>query len=161
MTRRGGGFTLIELMLVITVIGILAAVSFPAYSDYTRRARYVEGLSVAEPVRQAVAAYYDRWGSLPRDNAAAGLFAPETYRGTGLRSVAVRDGVIRIQFDEKLFPAHGVLLLRPAWPKERPTGSLVWVCQLAEVPPGFEVAGAPPPGGNAGVLPSACRGGRG
>ena len=64
-SSKATGFTLIELMFVVAIIGILAAVAIPAYNDYTIRARVSEAFLVAGEAQRAVAEYYDRWGRLP------------------------------------------------------------------------------------------------
>ena len=157
---RGQGFTLIELMLVVAIIGILAAVAFPAYQDYVHRARVGEAFALANVAQRAVAEYYDRWGYLPADNAAAGLPAPQTARGSHVASVAINRGVVEVRF----LPAakelsEGVLYLRPAVHREAPTVSLLWTCKPgAAAAEGYELAGkAEPDAMRAKYLPGACR----
>lgn len=73
MKRGQQGFTLIELMIVVAIIGILAAVAIPAYQDYTIRAKVSEVLTIASAARTSVAEYYISTGSMPASTTAAGV----------------------------------------------------------------------------------------
>lgn len=83
------GFTLIELMIVVAIIGILAAIAIPAYQDYTIRAQVSEGLSLADGAKTAVSEYYTNRGSFPTSNAAAGLADKAQITGKYVTSVGV------------------------------------------------------------------------
>ncbi len=65
MKRMQQGFTLIELMIVVAIIGILAAVAIPAYQDYTIRAQVSEGLNLAGEAKNAISDFYANRGRLP------------------------------------------------------------------------------------------------
>ena len=88
------GFTLIELMIVVAIIGILAAVALPAYQDYTTRAKMTEVLSFAASGKTAVAEYFQAEGDLPKSNEAAGL--EENIQSNYVESVKINktSGVI-------------------------------------------------------------------
>jgi type IV pilus assembly protein PilA len=86
------GFTLIELMIVVAIIAILAAIAIPAYQDYTIRAQVSEGLSLADGAKTAVAEYYTNKGVPPTDNAVAGLAAAASIGGNYVASVGVNNG---------------------------------------------------------------------
>ena len=154
------GFTLIELMLVVGIIGVLAAVALPAYQDYLTRARIAEGLTLAEPARKAVAEYYDRWGTLPADNGAAGLPRPESMAGTVVRAITVKDGLVEVAFNAQGLPAEfgsQALHVRPLVNKANPASGLGWLCGTRAIPAGFE---APAPASKAlpvKYVPSTCR----
>ena len=83
------GFTLIELMIVIAIVGILAVVALPAYQDYTARAQMSEALTLAEGQKSAVVEYYSDKGVFPADNAAAGIAEPTEIKGKYVASVTV------------------------------------------------------------------------
>jgi type IV pilus assembly protein PilA len=130
---RQSGFTLIELMLVVMIIGILAAVAVPAYQDYTIRARVSEALVLAGPAQRAVNEYYERWGSFPRDNTAAGLAAPELYQGDAVTGIAVSEGLIDVRVavmsDRKDTRS---LYLTPVVNRDYPTGPVMWRCHATK-----------------------------
>ncbi|EMT4752233.1 pilin, partial [Neisseria gonorrhoeae] len=88
------GFTLIELMIVIAIVGILAAVALPAYQDYTARAQVSEAILLAEGQKSAVAGYYLNNGKWPADNGAAGVASSDKIKGKYVQKVEVENGVV-------------------------------------------------------------------
>ncbi|MHB8347823.1 MAG: pilin [Acidiferrobacterales bacterium] len=138
MTARAPGFTLIELMIVVAIIGILAAIALPAYDDYSIRAKMVEGLSLAEPVQLAVAEMYEERDSLPTggSNGSYNLPTATSISGRYVQSVAVAagTGMITITYNNALggIPsANGtVLTLVPITDNG---GAVAWECGDATV----------------------------
>ena len=118
------GFTLIELMIVVAIIGILASIALPAYQDYTKRAHVTEGLSLASGAKTAVAEYYSTNAAFPTGNAGAGLATASTISGTAVNSVAVgTGGKITATFNTKVTPSATIILT--------PTdngGAIAWSC---------------------------------
>ena len=88
------GFTLIELMIVIAIVGILAVVALPAYQDYTARAQVSEAIVLAEGQKAAVAEYYATNGAFPSSNEDAGVAAKANITGKYVDNVEVSTGGI-------------------------------------------------------------------
>ncbi|HEZ6012754.1 TPA: pilin [Neisseria meningitidis] len=88
------GFTLIELMIVIAIVGILAAVALPAYQDYTARAQVSEAILLAEGQKSAVTEYYLNHGEWPANNSSAGVATSTDIKGKYVEKVEVAKGVI-------------------------------------------------------------------
>ncbi|WP_420230049.1 pilin [Psychrobacter sp. ER1] len=126
MNTAQKGFTLIELMIVIAIIGILAAIALPAYQDYTKRARVGEALSLAGGAKTAVTEFYSSNNSWPSDNAAAGLPSASAINGNTVSSVTVASGKISVIVNDKVekTPANAVLVLSPS----ASGGSVTWNC---------------------------------
>lgn len=88
------GFTLIELMIVIAIIGILAAIALPAYQDYIARSQMSEAFNLAGGQKGAVSEYHSNHGDWPADNAAAGVAAATDIKGKYVDSVTIAKNVI-------------------------------------------------------------------
>ncbi|MBH6194773.1 pilin [Neisseria meningitidis] len=88
------GFTLIELMIVIAIVGILAAVALPAYQDYTARAQVSEAILLAEGQKSAVTEYYLNHGIWPSNNTSAGVATSSKIKGKYVKEVEVKNGVV-------------------------------------------------------------------
>ncbi|HFA8094786.1 TPA: pilin, partial [Neisseria gonorrhoeae] len=95
------GFTLIELMIVIAIVGILAAVALPAYQDYTARAQVSEAILLAEGQKSAVAGYYLNHGKWPKNNDEAGVASASSIKGKYVQKVEVNNGVVTADKDDK------------------------------------------------------------
>ena len=96
--KKQQGFTLIELMIVVAIIGILAAIAIPAYQDYTIRAQVSEGLNLSGGAKTAVTEYFQDRGTLPTNNSQAGIAASGSIQGNYVSQVAVANGVITITY---------------------------------------------------------------
>jgi type IV pilus assembly protein PilA len=92
------GFTLIELMIVVAIIGILAAIAIPQYQDYTIRTKITEGLNLAAPAKLGVSESYASLGRFPTDEAEAGLAT--TLSSKYVSSLTMVDGVITITLQQ-------------------------------------------------------------
>ena len=125
MMHKQQGFTLIELMIVVAIIGILAAVAIPAYQDYTIRARVTEGLSLASGAKTAVAEYYSTNGTLPADNLTAGMATATSISGNSVRQVLFTNKLIEVTFSGGKEINSKKLELKP----DTTGGKIVWDCK--------------------------------
>ena len=143
--KKQQGFTLIELMIVVAIIGILAAIAIPAYQDYTIRAQVSEGLNLAGGAKAAVSEFTMDTGRFPSDNTTAGIATdPLTINGKYTLSVTVAAGLISVAYGNDahaILNGTGILELSPF----TNAGSVEWTCQAN----GVTIA--------AKHLPAACR----
>jgi len=131
MKKVQQGFTLIELMIVVAIIGILAAIAIPAYQDYTIRAQVSEGLNLGGGAKTAVSEYYQDRGAWPADNNEAGLSVSNQIFGKYVASVSVTNEVISVTYGND---AHatitGDVLLLTATDN---VGSIGWECSSTDL----------------------------
>ncbi|ENZ6868263.1 pilin [Neisseria gonorrhoeae] len=121
------GFTLIELMIVIAIVGILAAVALPAYQDYTARAQVSEAILLAEGQKSAVTEYYLNHGEWPKDNGSAGVASASTIKGKYVQKVEVAKGVVTAQMASSNVNKEIKGKKLSLWAK-REDGSVKWFC---------------------------------
>ncbi|MGH6951433.1 MAG: pilin, partial [Vitreimonas sp.] len=132
------GFTLIELMIVVAIIGILAAIAIPAYQDYTVRSQVTEGLNLAGAAKAAVAESYSNTGNAPANRTVAGMSPTLTdTNGKYVTSVDIVNGTIVITYGNEANTAlqpGGTGLTLGLTPYETADRSVAWRCGSAIVP---------------------------
>src|SRR5690554_2685473 len=128
MNKGQQGFTLIELMIVVAIIGILAAVALPAYQDYTKRSKMAEVVGFMSAARTAVAETYSTTNNLTGiDNSKAGVAPSSQALGSYITGLTVTDGVISVTLNTAIDSActgAGALKLTPT--ANATDGTLTW-----------------------------------
>jgi type IV pilus assembly protein PilA len=164
--RSAAGFTLIELMLVVAIIGVILATGVPAYQRYTIRAQVAEGVTLGGTVKTRVADAYAQTGRPPKDRPRAGLSADATdTQGQFVESVDVDYGTLVVTFGNDAHRKIDATVLAMV-PYETTDNVLVWRCGLAAEPNGLNILGTSAGGDTASVrattvpvdyLPHGCR----
>jgi type IV pilus assembly protein PilA len=140
------GFTLIELMIVVAIIAILAAIAIPAYQDYVVRSQVSEGMTLSDGAKTAVAEYYTNKGSFPAGNTDAGLSPAGSITGSYVSGVQVANGIITATFSSTS-PQKASTKINSKTLKLSPVangGSVSWTCDSGSVDTKY--------------LPTSCRG---
>ncbi|HFC8863301.1 TPA: pilin, partial [Neisseria meningitidis] len=157
------GFTLIELMIVIAIVGILAAVALPAYQDYTARAQVSEAILLAEGQKSAVTEYYLNHGEWPKNNTSAGVATSADIKGKYVEKVEVKNGVVTAEMKSSGVNNEIKGKKLSLWAK-RQNGSVKWFCgqpvQRADTATNNDAVTAATPDTdkiNTKHLPSTCR----
>jgi type IV pilus assembly protein PilA len=129
MKMKQKGFTLIELMIVVAIIGILAAIAIPAYQSYLIRAQISEGLTLASRAKTSVSEYYVERGKWPSNNDEAGLADKHDIIGSYTEHLSVNDNVIEIKYG---YDANAAIFNEKIELTATPiAGSVRWTCASA------------------------------
>jgi type IV pilus assembly protein PilA len=134
--KKQQGFTLIELMIVVAIIGILAAIAIPAYQDYTIRAQVSEGLQLSGGAKVAMTEFFQDRGTLPVSNTEAGIAASNTIKGNYVSDVNVASGAIVVTYSSTApFTANqkidgSTITLTPDTTNP---GSVSWLCRSTTI----------------------------
>ncbi|MGH8160909.1 MAG: pilin [Gammaproteobacteria bacterium] len=140
--QQGGqeGFTLIELMIVVAILAILAAIAIPLYLNYTARAQATGAVNLAGGLKTDVVEYYNTNGAWPADNKAAGAAKNISIVGKYVSQVDVLNGKIRAKFCDVTAAAHQGVKCEAAKELGNKTltlspsahaGSIVWNCYVS------------------------------
>jgi type IV pilus assembly protein PilA len=157
---KARGFTLIELMIVVAIIGILAAIAIPAYQDYTIRAQVVEAFSLASELKGSIQEFRKERGRFPANNAEAGVPEPQYLIGNFITRIEVRAGVLTMQFgnNANLLLKDKLLSLQPLVVTGSPASPMSWRCGLRTIPKGMEAVGENRTDLDRKFVPASCRG---
>lgn len=132
--KKQQGFTLIELMIVVAIIGILAAVALPAYQDYTTRAKVTEGIGMASAAKLAVSDFRTSMNAWPNNNTSAGFTSPNSQY---VSAVAINNATVTVTFKAAAGVTSGSTIVFNATVDN---GGIEWICSGGDVADKYRTA---------------------
>ncbi len=143
MRGTAKGFTLIELMIVVAIMGILASMAIPTYQDYIIRGQISEATGLADGIKKSITEYYQTHRRFPENNQAAGVPEARQLIGNFVTAMRVENGAIHITLGNRvnLNARDKLLTLRPASVEGSPQSPISWLCGYAEAVDGMQAAG--------------------
>ncbi|MFK5969364.1 MAG: pilin [Candidatus Marithrix sp.] len=143
MLKLQQGFTLIELMIVVAIIGILGSMALPTYQDFIIRAQVAEAMNLTASIKKSINNYYIANQAFPTNNQIAGVPKPEHLIGNFVTGIEVKNGVIHIDLGNRINAQVNdkVLSLQPAIVTANPSSPIAWLCGYAEPVNGMTAVG--------------------
>lgn len=140
---KTNGFTLIELMIVVAIIGILSGIAIPAYSGYIREAKMTEVHALMQRLKPNIDDFYYKNGRFPKNNKEASLPAPQYLIGHYVRSIEIVDGAMHAKLAAKLGPDYAGkhVSSRPLVVIGSPRSPISWSFGCGEIPEGMKAVG--------------------
>ena len=153
------GFTLIELMVTVAILGILMSIAIPAYQDYTVRAKLAEALTLAAEMQPSIRDYHKASGAFPADNAAAGVPEPEFLIGNYVKQIEIENGAIHVTLGNHAGPSVDgeIISIRPLVVDGSPASPISWTCANRAAPEGMSAVGENRTSVQEYFLPGSCR----
>lgn len=128
------GFTLIELMIVVAIIGVLAVHAVPSFQETMVRSQIAEAINLSENIKKAITEYYYNYKQFPQHNEMAGIPKAEHLVGNFVTNMQVENGAIHITLGNRINALFNgkILTLRPAFVAENLNSPISWLCGYAE-----------------------------
>jgi len=128
------GFTLIELMIVVAIIGILAVHAVPSFQETLVRSQIAEAIGLADPIKKNISEYFYTYKQFPQHNEMAGIPKAEHLVGNFVTNMQVENGALHITLGNRINSSFNgkVLTLRPAFVSENLNSPISWLCGYAE-----------------------------